>query len=117
VLLTLGELADPEISVEKAETIGKALQAVPRIKVTSGPESDETKQVKSHMVERSLTLRDKIFISHATSPEDNEFTRWLALQLVREGFPVWCDLIKLQGGEDFWKDIQSAIRDRGEFNL
>ncbi len=56
-------------------------------------------------------LRDKIFISHS-SPEDNEFTRWLALQLIKEGYPVWCDLTKLIGGEDFWKDIQAAIRER-----
>jgi hypothetical protein len=56
-------------------------------------------------------LRDKIFISHAR-PEDDEFTRWLALQLIREGYPVWCDLIKLKGGEDFWKDIQAAIENR-----
>lgn len=56
-------------------------------------------------------MRDKIFISHA-SPEDNEFTRWLSLQLIREGYSVWCDLIKLKGGEDFWKNIQAAIRER-----
>jgi hypothetical protein len=52
-----------------------------------------------------------IFLSHAT-PEDNEFTRWLALQLALEGYPVWCDLTKLLGGEDFWRDIQEAIRTR-----
>lgn len=52
-----------------------------------------------------------IFLSHA-NPEDNEFTLWLALQLAREGYPVWCDLTKLLGGEDFWKDIQRAIRER-----
>jgi hypothetical protein len=56
-------------------------------------------------------MRDKIFISHA-SPEDNEFARWLTLRLVTEGYPVWCDLVKLQGGEDFWRDIEHAIRER-----
>lgn len=56
-------------------------------------------------------MRDKIFISHA-NPEDNEFARWLTLRLVTEGYPVWCDLVKLQGGEDFWKDIEHAIRER-----
>lgn len=50
-----------------------------------------------------------IFISHAT-PEDNEFARWLALRLAKEGYPVWCDLTKLLGGEDFWEDIETAIR-------
>lgn len=56
-------------------------------------------------------MRDKIFISHA-APEDNEFSRWLALQLIKLGYPVWCDLIKLKGGEDFWRDIERAIRER-----
>ncbi len=56
-------------------------------------------------------MRDTIFISHA-NPEDNEFSRWLHLRLATEGYPVWCDLVKLRGGEDFWKDIEQAIRER-----
>ena len=56
------------------------------------------------------TRRRMLFLSHAT-PEDNGFARWLALQLANEGYPVWCDLTKLLGGEDFWKDIQEAIRE------
>ncbi len=52
-----------------------------------------------------------VFISHAT-PEDNALSKWLALRLASQGYPVWCDLTKLLGGEDFWKDIESAIRDR-----
>src|SRR6185503_9100599 len=55
--------------------------------------------------------RDMLFVSHA-NPEDNAFTRWLALRLAREGYPVWCDLTKLLGGEDFWRDIETAIRQR-----
>ncbi len=56
-------------------------------------------------------MRDMVFVSHA-NPEDNEFTLWLSLQLAREGYPVWCDLTKLLGGEAFWKDIEHAIRER-----
>ncbi len=56
-------------------------------------------------------MRNKLFLSHA-SPEDNEFTLWLALQLAKEGYPVWCDLTKFLGGEDFWNDIEQAIRER-----
>ena len=52
-----------------------------------------------------------IFLSHA-NPEDNEVTLWLALRLAAEGYPVWCDLTKLLGGEVFWNDIEEAIRDR-----
>jgi hypothetical protein len=52
-----------------------------------------------------------IFISHA-NPEDNDLTRWLALQLANNGYGVWCDLTKLLGGENFWKDAEEAIRTR-----
>jgi hypothetical protein len=54
-------------------------------------------------------MREYLFISHA-SPEDNVFTLWLALQLAKEGYPVWCDLTKLLGGEEVWKDIENVIR-------
>lgn len=57
------------------------------------------------------TTQDMLFISHA-NPEDNVFTRWLALQLAADGYPVWCDLTKFLGGEDFWKDAEAAIRTR-----
>lgn len=56
-------------------------------------------------------MRDILFISHA-NPEDNAFTEWLALQLACAGYPVWCDLTRLLGGEDFWSDIETAIRTR-----
>ena len=52
-----------------------------------------------------------VFISHA-NPEENEFARWLTLQLANEGYPVWCDVTKLLGGEKFWEDIQDAIANR-----
>ena len=55
--------------------------------------------------------RDLIFISHA-NPEDNGFSRWLALQLAKEGYPVWCDLTNYLGGEDCWKDADKAIKER-----
>lgn len=55
--------------------------------------------------------RNMLFVSHAY-PEDNLFTRWLALRLARDGYPAWCDLTKLLGGEDFWRDIETAIRER-----
>ena len=55
-------------------------------------------------------LRNLIFISHA-NPEDNTFARWLSLKLASEGYRVWCDLTRLLGGEDFWADIEVALRD------
>lgn len=59
----------------------------------------------------ALQKPDMVFISHA-NPEDNDFARWLALQLANEGYPAWCDLTKLLGGEKFWEDIQNAISSR-----
>lgn len=56
-------------------------------------------------------MRDMVFVSHA-NPEDNEFAFWVSLQLAAHGYPVWCDLTKLLGGELFWADIENAIRDR-----
>lgn len=61
--------------------------------------------------ENTTVFRDVLFISHA-NPEDNDFARWLALRLAAEGYPVWCDLTELLGGEDFWKEIQDILRQR-----
>lgn len=53
--------------------------------------------------------RDAIFVSHAT-PEDNDFTRWLAAKLTLAGYRVWHDLDRLKGGDVFWDKIENAIR-------
>lgn len=54
-------------------------------------------------------MRDTIFVSHST-PEDNEFTIWLASKLELMGYKVWIDKNALLGGEKFWEEIDSAIR-------
>lgn len=53
--------------------------------------------------------RNIIFISHAT-PEDNDFTIWLASRLQADGYDVWIDKHALLGGEKFWQDIDQVIR-------
>ncbi len=58
----------------------------------------------------SINERDMLFISHAS--EDDEFTRWLALQLAKEGYGVWCDLTKLLGGENWPNEINQALQKR-----
>lgn len=50
-----------------------------------------------------------LFISHAT-PEDNQFVLWIALRLMSLGYKVWCDLLNLSKGGDFWKEIEVQIR-------
>ncbi len=55
-------------------------------------------------------MRNKIFISHAT-PDDNDFTKWLALKLISLGYEVWCDILELPKGVDFWSNIEKEIRE------
>jgi hypothetical protein len=55
-------------------------------------------------------MRDHLFISYAT--EDWPFVEWLALRLTADGYRVWCDRIKLLGGESYPKDIDEAIKNR-----
>lgn len=54
-------------------------------------------------------MRDTIFISHAT-PDDNEFSIWLASRLELMGYNVWIDKNELLGGEKFWEKIDLVIR-------
>jgi hypothetical protein len=53
--------------------------------------------------------RKRIFISHA-APDDNDFTKWLSLKLIALGYDVWCDVLFLEKGEDFWRKIDHEIR-------
>jgi ADP-ribosylglycohydrolase len=49
-----------------------------------------------------------LFISYAN--EDSELAEWLTLRLTAEGYRVWCDRIKLLGGESYPRDIDKAIK-------
>lgn len=61
------------------------------------------------MTEQTATKRSLIFLSHA-NPEDNDFTLWLGARLAAAGYTVWSDVTKLIGGEIFWDNIETAIR-------
>ena len=56
-------------------------------------------------------MRDTLFISHAT-PEDNNFTIWLASRLKLLGYEVWIDKDSLLGGEKTWEEIDQVIRNK-----
>ena len=58
--------------------------------------------------EPTKSRRDHLFISYAT--EDWSFVEWLTLRLTAEGYKVWCDRIKLLGGESYPRDIDAAIK-------
>lgn len=55
-------------------------------------------------------MKNKIFISHA-APDDNDFTKWLSLKLIGLGYEVWCDVLFLDKGADFWSRIEQEIRE------
>ncbi len=54
--------------------------------------------------------RDHVFISYAW--EDLAFVEWLAYKLTSLGYNVWCDRIKIFGGESFPRDSDKAIKNR-----
>jgi TIR domain len=55
--------------------------------------------------------RNSIFISHAT-PEDNAFVLWLGAKLSAMGYDVWADVMRLQGGDDWSRKLEDALRNR-----
>ena len=58
--------------------------------------------------------KDHLFISYAS--EDSQLAKWLQLKLTAEGYKVWCDQIKLLGGESYPTDIDRAIKE-GTFRV
>jgi hypothetical protein len=55
--------------------------------------------------------RTALFISHA-APEDNPFTLWLGAKLAALGYEVFADILRLRGGDDWERILESAIRDK-----
>ncbi|MBD3338828.1 MAG: TIR domain-containing protein, partial [Candidatus Lokiarchaeota archaeon] len=56
---------------------------------------------------KGITYMPKVFISH--SWEDNEISRKLAENLMRDGAEVWIDYTKIEGGDSLPKVISNAI--------
>lgn len=65
------------------------------------------------MTEKAEINRAAIFISHAT-PEDNHFVRWLGAKLTAMGYEVWADVMRLQGGDDWARKLEAALRNRAK---
>ncbi len=53
-------------------------------------------------------MDEHLFVSYAS--EDGDFAEWLTLRLTTEGYKVWCDRVKLLGGESYPRDIDKAIK-------
>jgi hypothetical protein len=64
--------------------------------------------VKSVLSSQPRTI---VFISKAT-PEDNEFVLWLAPKLEAAGYEVFADILALEGGDRWRKQITATLQDR-----
>lgn len=55
-------------------------------------------------------VREHLFINYAT--ENGALAEWLTLKLTLLGYRVWCDKIRLLGGESYPQDIDLAIQEQ-----
>jgi len=51
-----------------------------------------------------------LFISYAAY--NATFAMWLARKLAAEGYLIWCDRLKLLGGQEWPREINNAITDQ-----
>lgn len=56
-----------------------------------------------------------LYVCHA-SPDDDEFAKWIAFQLINAGYSAWCDLISIKPGEAYDETTKEVIEKRaGKF--
>jgi len=56
-----------------------------------------------------------LYVCHA-SPEDDEFAKWVAFQLINAGYSAWCDLISIKPGASYDEIAKEVIEKRsGKF--
>ncbi|QAB00965.1 MULTISPECIES: TIR domain-containing protein [Agrobacterium tumefaciens complex] len=67
--------------------------------------------VASNATEVVVAERDVIFIIKA-SPIDDEFALWLAPKIEAEGYQVFADILTLQPGDRWRREINAALRHR-----
>ena len=63
------------------------------------------------MTDPDPLLRDIVFISKAT-PRDDEFALWLAPRLEAAGYKVFCDILSLQPGDRWRREITNTLQNR-----
>ena len=89
-----------ELSIEKADRVKKILE----------------KNFGKSNIDLFSTDRSAILISHS-KPDGNNFSQWLALKLLGQGYSVWCDMLNLTGGEDSWLETKTLISDKASLFL
>jgi hypothetical protein len=74
---------------------------------------DQTVTVKNGLPSDSRQVARKvIFISKAT-PGDDEFALWLAPRLEAAGYSVFADILNLDGGTRWRKEVTNTLQTRG----
>ena len=89
----------PPLDIENFALLGELILGLTNGKPVSSP------QAKAIPLNET---RVHLFVSYAT--EDGQFVDWLCLKLISEGYKVWCDRLKLLGGESYPRDIDDAIK-------
>ena len=61
------------------------------------------------MTEQTLPNRTSLFISKAT-PGDDDFVLWLAPKLEAEGYAVFADVLSLEGGDRWRRQLTDGLQ-------
>lgn len=61
---------------------------------------------------RDVPVQDTVFILKASSPKDDEFSLWLAPKLEAEGYRVFADILTLEPGDRWRREICRALEQR-----
>jgi hypothetical protein len=59
----------------------------------------------------AMNTRTTIFISKGT-PEDDDFVLWLAPRLEAEGYTVFADILSLEGGDRWRRELTTTLQNR-----
>lgn len=70
---------------------------------------EEAKKRYKNEQEFGTEIDSLIYICHS-SPDDDEFSKWLSFQLINAGYAVWCDLINQKPGIDPSKTAEQVIQ-------
>jgi ABC-type branched-subunit amino acid transport system substrate-binding protein len=59
---------------------------------------------------------ERIFISYSTK-DGKDFADELRKELTAEGFSIWQDLVALRGDQDWWTQIEAALKSKARWSV
>lgn len=63
-----------------------------------------------HLGNRKNDIQTPKYIAVRYAKDDKDFALWLSLQLISQGFPVWCDLFNSEPGEYTQTMVENLIK-------